>query len=309
MGSVFSDKFIVQRLTDMRWMALSSMEEDSRVYHNARILVALRKCLKLLQKYYQDVDSTSPPFVPNQPHPRYFPYPTSFTTGDGTPTYFRYLKSLEDHPASVTYLAEITDQSGATGTRVKVVVKFVASYGEEVHKFLAQKGWAPTLLHYGPLRENTPPDGFLGPTGSAPPGLHLHSNLMSMVVMDYIDAQPKRPPNAHLQIKDVLTQLHINGYVFGDLRPPNVLFDADGKVKFIDFNWCGRYDRKICDEDLADGRQNQIEKMDCVQVGDGPYAYYPLAMSTIEDMWVPGMEPLAQIRPVHDIKMLHKFLW
>jgi hypothetical protein len=46
LGSVLTDKFIIQRLTDMRWMALSSTEEDNQVYHNARVLIALRECLK-----------------------------------------------------------------------------------------------------------------------------------------------------------------------------------------------------------------------------------------------------------------------
>ena len=40
-----------------------------------------------------------------------------------------------------------------------------------------------------------------------------------------------------------MTLLHSEGYVFGDLRGQNILCDADadGKVKLIDFNWCGRY--------------------------------------------------------------------
>src|SRR6266852_3896109 len=74
-------------------------------------------------------NSKSPPFVPNQPHPRYFPYPTSFIAEDGTLIRFQYLKSLEDHPTCVTYLAAITEQKGATCAGENVVVKFVRSYG------------------------------------------------------------------------------------------------------------------------------------------------------------------------------------
>jgi serine/threonine protein kinase len=130
-----------------------------------------------------------------------------------------------------------------------------------------------------------------------------------MVVMGYIDAQPKPPPNVRGQIERVLTLLHANGYVFGDLREPNVLFDADRKVKFVDFNWCGRHDMEIRDENLADGRQKQIENMGRVQVRGGPYAYYLLTMSTVEGMSAPGMEPLTQIRPEHDWMMFDMLAW
>ena len=79
LGSVFTDKYIIQHMTDLR-MVLSSTEENDRIYHNARVLVALRDCIEDLREFYMtlnNLNSKSPPFVPNQPHPRYFPYPTS----------------------------------------------------------------------------------------------------------------------------------------------------------------------------------------------------------------------------------------
>ncbi|KAH8977240.1 hypothetical protein EDB92DRAFT_1958540 [Lactarius akahatsu] len=108
--------------------------------------------------------------------------------------------------------------------------------------------------------------------------------------MDYIDALPNTPPDVHGQIRTILTLLHAEGYVFGNLQKPNILFDAYGKVKLIDFDWCGRYDMNIHDEDLPyDLVQNQIDKNKArVQVGDGPYACHPVSMSTIEGMWAPG---------------------
>ena len=76
---------------------------------------------------------------------------------------------------------------------------------------------------------------------------------MHLVVMDYIPPQlesklSNTPSDVCGQIPTVLTLLHSEGYVFGDLRKQNILFDADGKVKLIDFNWCGRYDVNIRDE-------------------------------------------------------------
>ena len=292
------------------------MEEDSRVYHNARVLISLRECLVKLHAFYKGLQNAGlqdvPPFVANKPHPRYFPHPTSFVAKDGSLTRIRYLASLEKDAACVTYLAEICDEP-VTGDPVKVVVKFVARYGEAVHKFLARHGYAPALRYRGPLPE-TKLSGISRPAQSATPGLLcLWSDLMHMVVMDYIHARPNPPPDVRGQIETILTLLHSEGYVFGDLRGQNILFDADadGKVKLIDFNWCGRYDMKICDEGLPNGLvQNEIDKnMSRIQVGDGPYVYYPLLMSIMDNMWAAGMEPLEQIRPEHDWIMLGKLLW
>jgi serine/threonine protein kinase len=109
--------------------------------------------------------------------------------------------------------------------------------------------------------------------------------------MDYVDARAEPPQDARPQIRMVLTRLHAQGYVFGDLREPNILFDSDGQVKFVDFDWCGRYDR------------------DSAEVGNGTYAYYPLAMSRTPGMWAAdSMKPLTQIRPEHDYGMLD-LLW
>lgn len=179
-----------------------------------------------------------------------------------------------------------------------------------MHEFLAREGWAPTLRHYGPFRETAGLSDIIpAHVQNALPGLDLQSDVMRMVVVDYIDAQPNPPPDARGQIERVLTLLHANGYVIGDLRERNILFDTDDKAKFIDFDWCGRYDMKIRDEGLADERQKQIENMDCVLVVDGPYAHYPLSMSTIGGMWAPGMEAHKQIRPKHDWMMFDMLQW
>ncbi|KAH9021872.1 hypothetical protein EDB84DRAFT_519240 [Lactarius hengduanensis] len=319
LGGVFTDRFIVQPLTGMSWMALSKREEDNQVYHFARVLAALRNCLVKLQTFYRALEGPST-FIANKPHPRYFPYPTSFTAEDGTSTRFRYLTSLEEDPACVSYLAEIHSEPSTTrdSDPVKVVVKFVSRYGKEVHEFLARKGWAPTLRYCGPLPETELCSVFPGPTQSVPSGLRgiftgptqCAPPATQMIVMDYIDALPNTPPDVRGQIQTILTLLHAEGYVFGDLRKPNILFDAYGKVKLIDFDWCGRYDVNVRDEDLPYDLQNQIDKNKAhVQVGDRPYAYYPLTMSTIEGMWAPGMEPLALIRPKHDWMMFDRLSW
>ena len=298
MGGVFTDKVIVQRLTDMKWIALSSTEESERAGNLAKVLVALRKCIEQLRKFYLD-EQNFPPFVPDKPHPRYFPYPKSFPSPGGTCKQIQYIQSLEDDPACVTYLAEIPDELDMVGKPVKVVVKFVARYGKEVHEFLARHDYAPALLYYGPLRDHLP--GTLpAPAQRAASDFFLGQNRMHMAVMEYIPHHPKPPQDIREQVRDILALLHSNGYVFGDLRKQNILVDARGNVKFIDFDWCGRYDTNIDDANLPQNVQNEIR--------DGPYACYPWAMSRIDGMWVSeiGMHPLAQIRPKHDWAMFDK---
>jgi len=302
MGGVFTDKIIVQRLTDMKWIALSSTEESERARNLAKVLVALRKCIEKLREFYFD-QLNLPPFVPDKPHPRYFPYPKSFPVPGGN-TKFQYVASLEDDPACVTYLAEIPSELDMEGKPVKVVVKFVARYGKEVHEFLATKGNAPALRYYGPLCSRLPetmvPGTLPTPAQRAAPGFCLGQNRMHMVVMDYIPHYPKPLQDIREQVRVILTSLHSKGYVFGDFRKQNILVDAHGKVKFIDFDWCGRYNMNIGDGKLPHDVQNQI--------GDGPYAHYPWAMSRIDGMWVSGigMGPLAPIRPEHDWAMFDK---
>jgi hypothetical protein len=304
MGGVFTDKFIVQRLTDMRWMALASTEEDVRIYHNARVLVALRRSLSNLATFYEGLRHQYTPFDDDKPHPRYFPYPTSFVAKDGGTTSFRYLYSLEDDPACVTYRAVLVNRDNVTEER-QVVVKFVSRYSQEVHEFLARHERAPTLLYVGPLTHSVHDDGLPRLAQNAPPGLCLRSDLMHMVVMDFIE-RGTRPPDAREQVEDILKLLHLEGYVFGDLRADNIICDADagGRVKLIDFNWCGRYNR----ETTSDLPANIDEKKARVQIG-GPYARYPLSMSSVKEMWADGMYPLEEIRPEHDRDMCVKLGW
>ncbi len=77
---------------------------------------------------------------------------------------------------------------------------------------------------------------------------------MFAVVMEYIDGPEVdlRSGNAtHKAIlKDAMDLLHDKGYVFGDLREPNLLL-RENKLYLIDFDWCGkagevRYPLDIC---------------------------------------------------------------
>jgi len=68
-----------------------------------------------------------------------------------------------------------------------------------------------------------------------------------MVVMDWVDGKTAHeteteknewPRDAQDQIRKALETLHKAGFVFGDLRHPNIMFQGD-KALFIDFDWSG----------------------------------------------------------------------
>lgn len=282
-GAVFTDKVIVQRLTDARWFGLSSTEEDIRLWENACTLLALRVCLEKLKDYYQNNIANIMPWVPHGAHPRLYPYPTSYTH-DGQEIKFEYVMALEDYAKCVTFLARTLGD----GSR-DIVVKYVTSYGECAHRFLASQDHAPKLLYYGPL----PGAPLLSPSPAAKkaiPGLCLDPAIY-MVVMEYIDAESlyKLPRKYRAQVDEILAKLHGAGYVFGDLRNQNVLIDPDSdRVKLIDFDWSGAYDQKL--EDTIETKK---------------YAYYPSLLSQ-NITWPNGAGRLEPILPEHDLAMARR---
>jgi len=75
----------------------------------------------------------------------------------------------------------------------------------------------------------------------------LHLGPLRMVVKDYVDGEngevPElgdRPRDTHERVKAAIERLHASVYVFGDLRPPNIMF-SDRKVLLVDFDWAGKH--------------------------------------------------------------------
>lgn len=171
-----TDKFIVQRLTNVMWIGAATTDEAARTHTVACAFWALKRCLKNLHKYYEKLVPkafpTSPP-LPLQLHhmrdlaPRFQPWPVQF---DGIT--FRYLRPLElDEPTCRTFLVEVVNPTSASffypckprgvssaphhydptklveGT--KLVVKFVDKYGTAAH--LAAGKHAPKLYYVGSL--------------------------------------------------------------------------------------------------------------------------------------------------------------
>lgn len=268
MGAVFTDKVIVQRLTDFVWFCNNTVLNEQCCYHLARILHSLGIGLRDLRHYYAGLTcqpSPGPQLDIPELHPRFFPSIHTYLDAFGERVNFRYIVPLESDATCVTFRAETLEASPRA-----IVVKFVERYSESAHRLLAKEDAAPQLFYLGSV----------GVDKSDPTYGHL-----KMVVMEYLDGMTmhvgdlsKQLPTTYLkEVENILTLLHENGLVFGDLRSPNIMIMKDNKVKFMDFDWAGKEQE----------------------------SYYPLHMSgTIT--WPEGAKPLAMIEKSHDIEMLKR---
>ena len=268
----------------------------------ARIFVALRESLKELENFYKNLAIVNGPRLsPYIPHARFFPYPTSYTGNDGSVVNFRYMMALESDPTCVTFLAQVTNEKAED-----IVIKFVTYYGWKVHEHLARRGRAPKLRYIGPLSGASDLRDNKGQASD-----ECRSGLR-MVVMDFIKMHDTSPSNALQQIEEILIDLHSEGYVFGDLRKPNILFDRKGNAFLIDFNWCGRYNTRML-EGIPEVPKKQIEQrlasIQDVERDIEEYVKYPLSLSEVPEMWVDGIKPLKEILPKHDWAMKNKLVF
>jgi len=119
------------------------------------------------------------------------------------------------------YTATLSD------TNEEVIVKFTARYNEVAHRLLANEAYAPRL-HFCEC---------------------VIGNLY-MVVMDRVDGKSiwqlredkiPVPEIVARSVTDAIELLHENDIVFGDLRDPNILYDASkARVVLVDFDWSGK---------------------------------------------------------------------
>jgi hypothetical protein len=273
----------------------------------ARVLWALRKVLQKLKGFYKALEPTlqSPITQPplNDTNPRFYPSPTTFLM-EGHKITFSYLRPLEGYSTCVTYQARIVNTPiECQGLPFKigdtVVVKFVTRYGKTGHEFLAKRGLAPALYYVGEV-----PDWKWAVRALRSevefPGLDFGSS--QMVVMEFVEACDvtyERNQELALQVARILNDIHSAGFVFGDLRPPNMLYYRN-QVMLIDFNWMGRFD--IRNLDLTGVPPVVAKKIKGLKLAEeGNFATFPLNVNTAifgeENL---GLEP---IHPRHDWKM------
>ncbi|KAF9268608.1 hypothetical protein L218DRAFT_954063 [Marasmius fiardii PR-910] len=258
LGGVYADRVIVQRLTPLIPLVFSESAGAVRQSVVAKVMYSLSRTIKALEKFYEDAPFCHlKPFDPKnqnqatEPHPRNYPYPNTYKAHDSNASImFTYERALQPTFQCVTFLAK------ENVSKDLVVVKFIDqnSYGFAVHQFLADKGFAPKIRYHGPLPSSTvyqePPPDFVAASPHTPPPTHICSSLpgMYMVVMDYVKGRPsvgdaKKADDAGKQVGDILQILHKEGYVFGDLRDPNIVFNEKGRAMLVDFDWTGEFDQ------------------------------------------------------------------
>ncbi|KAJ3478245.1 hypothetical protein NLI96_g9900 [Meripilus lineatus] len=228
LGAVFTDGVIVQRLSDYMWLGCSRVLDDRNMVIT-RTLYALRCALKALKTYYQDLEFTHE--ILNRQ--RFFPFVTLYIDPETKEEVkFNFVDKMQHDQTCVTFLA-IRERDAQ-----RIVVKFAARYGKQgkCTSIWRKKQLAPALLYCGPVVQGS--GGF---------------GDLRMVVMDYIDGQTlfriykgqDLPNSVFDKIQESLDILHDGGYVFGDLRRPNVmLMNGEGplesRIRFIDFDWAGK---------------------------------------------------------------------
>jgi serine/threonine protein kinase len=221
LGAVWTDKVIVQALTDYIWLGGDHYDIES--YNKiGRLFLSLRKGLKTLNKYYRGLSRKEA----LQPE-RMYPYIRSFF-GEGKEVSFSYIRKLPGRQP--IFLVRLDDGTLA-------VVKFVQTYSSAAQNLLASHDFAPRLLYCGVDDTDAP---FFG--------------RLKMVVMEYIEGETvydamlarKLGQCIYESVGKAVNLLHENNFVFGDLRAPNIILNSKDTVMLVDFDWCsidgqGRY--------------------------------------------------------------------
>ena len=181
------------------------------------------------------------------PDPRH-PYPTGYI--DRSDEMTRSIKFVDQMDSRLVFF-------GSTDHEEKICIKFARTYSEAVHLKCAYNGHAPALK------------GFQ----------RLAGGWYMIVMEDLRDSHRNDITKQRLDhVKNLLMELHQDGYAHGDIRSSNILVgDAEDEFVLLDFDWAG-------------------------EIGT---ARYPMNLNRSENLWRPeGARDGQLILAEHDIAML-----
>ena len=210
-GAVFADGVpCIQPLSCNVPFLHAPMSEHLRI-SQLRLCKALWVGATLLWEWYEDPLQKAPNDQAQ------FPYLRAYTDSNGAQVSFTYVRCMKARAGSV-FVAKSEESSGAN-----LIVKFVESYGEDVHRKLSDAAMAPRLHAIET------------------------AHTFRMVVMDFENnariwdpVLDSKDSEKTVQLQSILTKLKEGNFVHGDLRPNNLLVCSDGTVKLIDFDWAGQ---------------------------------------------------------------------
>ncbi|KAF4586611.1 hypothetical protein EYR40_010623 [Pleurotus pulmonarius] len=249
-----------ERLTDLVWLGISTSFEEQRCIRVSKLFHCLARALCRLRDWYHTELPTFP-LTATPSHPRFFPSITSYLGASGE-VCFRYVRPLKRYNPCVVFLAEIVQPSKHNGQLI--VVKFAARYSAEAHELLALADMAPKLLHCG---QTLPGRAGL---------LLIAMEYLSGVTAHCLTLEEWRFYDINSNVRKIVSVLHNKGFVFGDLRPQNLMY-VSGSFKLIDFDWAGK---------------------------EGEARYPPFASTGIH--CPPAVRPCALITREHDMECLRR---
>ena len=226
LGAIFTDKVIVQCLTDFIWVGMDTTLNEQHCYCVTHILHSLGRSIVKLNKYYLGLELDN--IGKHELHLCYLPSIQTYRDASGIIVDFAYVKPLEQDATCVMFLAKTLEASPKS-----IAVKFVEHYGVAAHKLLEEMHAAPWLLYYRKV----------GISDDDPSYGHLR-----MVVMEYLDGMMANQAQKldHLlpifleDVQRILSHLHDNELVFGDVHSANIMITRNHKAKFVDFDWAGK---------------------------------------------------------------------
>ncbi|CAA7260618.1 unnamed protein product [Cyclocybe aegerita] len=189
---------------------------DQHVGLLVHTLRVLRGCLDELDLYYGQMEPLDVDKFPLLPAPHF----QTFTPPISGPVQLRYLERCNTHftrnPQAV-FLAEAT--GGFLQQPTNCIVKFTAQYCKEAHELMFDEGVAAPLFHCK----------------------WEESVGMYVVITKYLEESEgaSLSPEGLDKLRKALKMLHQKGFVYGDLRTPNIILDTNGHPRLIDFDWSG----------------------------------------------------------------------
>ncbi|PPQ70836.1 hypothetical protein CVT26_014041 [Gymnopilus dilepis] len=264
-GAAWMDRPTVQMLSPA--IACHYQNTDIRMENIlVRHIAAFLRALRSLEMIYRTFDANKDALRNNPTHP----YPTSFVQKDGRRIEFEYSKRVEDRNMFFGHMK---------GT--PICIKFVPSYSQEAHEFLAKGKYAPQLYAVERLVGN------------------LYMVVMENVSGDYISLFNLVQHNSDFRTADLyqdardalsskvgeaLAKLHQAGLVHGDIRNTNIMVKAQNMNGFNDVS-----SFLIVDFDSSG------------KIGD---AKYPYTLNTVSVRRPEEAVGGALMKAEHDIEML-----